>query len=226
MKVVYGTLTHGAPRIEWVTGAMLLWDYERDKGEGCLISARHFSVGPYIYKNRNDQVRKMYEVDADATFTVDHDVYTPADTLERMVATMEETGAGVVVGDLVLGQDAPSTGFLNDPTDSRRFISTEAPPGMDVGRVETAASSCILVHRRVYDRISAHRDEPPLFGPGTWWMHWPIWDDALKQYVNLGEDFSFSRRVVAVGEKILVQYGLGLDHWKVGRMLPRPKKEE
>lgn len=226
MKVIAATLTHGAPRIEWVTGAMLLWDYERAKGDDCLISHRHFAVGPYIHKNRAEIVLKMYGHGADGVFMVDHDVFTPPDTLERMVATMEETGAGVVAGDLVLGTDAPSTGFLNDPSDGGRFVSTEAPPGLDVGRVETVATSCILIHRRVFDKISQHRDEPPLFGPGTWFMHWPIWDDQLSIYQTLGEDFSFSRRAVAVGERIVVQYGLGLDHWKVGRMLPRPKKEE
>lgn len=226
MRVLYATLTHGAPRIEWVAGAMLLWDHERAKGDDCLIVQRHFSVGPYIAKNRNEQVLKMYASDADAVFSVDHDVFTPPDTLERMAATMEETGAGVVAGDLVLGQDAPTTGFLNDPKDEGRFMAGAAPPGLDVGRVDTAATSCILIHRRVFDRISAFRDEPPLFGPGTWFMHWPIWDDRLGIYQQLGEDFSFSRRAVAVNERIVVQYGLGLDHWKVGRMLPRPKKEE
>ena len=226
MRVLYTTLTHGAPRIEWVTGAMLLWDYEAAKGADCLIGQRHFSVGPYIHKNRAEAVLKMYAHNLDGVFSVDHDVFTPPNTLERMVATMEETGAGVVAADLVLGSDAPSTGFLNDPKDETRFMSTVAPPGLNVGRVDTAATSAILINRRVFDKISQHRDEPPLFGPGTWFMHWPIWDEKVGIYQSLGEDFSFSRRAVAVGESIVVQYDLGLDHWKVRRMLPRPKKEE
>lgn len=226
MKVVYGSLTHGAPRVEWITGAMLMWDHERAKGDDCLIVGRHLAVGPYIHKNRAEIALKMYALDADATFMVDHDVFTPPDTLERMVATMEETGAGVVAADLVLGTDAPTTGFLNDSRTDGLFIAAKAPAGMQVGRVDTAATSCILIHRRVYDKISAFRDEPPMFGPGCWFMHWPIFDKQAGLYVTLGEDFSFSRRVVAVGESIVVQYDLGLDHWKVGRMLPRPSKEE
>jgi hypothetical protein len=224
VKVVAGTLTHGSPRIEWVTGFMLLWDYEQSKGDQCLIAKRHFSVGPYIHKNRAELVLKMYSADVDGIFSTDHDVFTPPDTLERMVATMEETGAGVVAGDLVLGSDVPTTGFLRSKTDLD-FVAGTAPVGETVGQVDIAATSCILIHRRVFDKISAFRDEPPLFGPGCWFMHWPVWDEKLGIYQTLGEDFSFSRRAVAVGEKIVVQYGLGLDHWKVGRMLPRPKKE-
>jgi len=226
MKVTYGSLTHGSPRIEWVTGMVLLFEHEAAKGADSLLGQRHFSVGPYIHKNRADIVLKMYASGTDATFMVDHDVFTPPETLERMVVTMNETGAGVVAADLVLGQDAPSTGFLNVPGAEGKFISTVAPEGSNVGRVETVASSCILVHRRVYDRISKRESMPPYFGPGTWWMHWPVWDPVANLWVTLGEDFSFSRRAVAVGEEMVVQYDLGLDHWKVGRMLPRPKLKE
>lgn len=228
MNILYSSLTHGAPRIEWVVGAWLLWDYEQTKPAGVKyeLHKRHIAVGPYIAKNRNECVVKMRRSGCDALFMVDHDVYTPPQTLEKLVETLQETGVDAVAGDLVLGNDCPRTGFGFVEGDERKFQVLEPPTGENVGIVGVAATSCILIRASVFDLIDRKQNAPPFFGPGTWFMHWPVWDEENQIWQQLGEDFSFSRRVAEVGARIAVRYDLGLDHWKVGRMQPRPQSKE
>lgn len=234
MRVYVGTPTHGAPRIEYVTGFILMRDYEMTKpaGEGHWV-ASNFESGPYIGSNRNKLVIKMYERECEALFMVDHDVYCPPETLSRLVEAMEGTGLGIIAGDLILGNDARTTGFFNDDGAPCRY-ELAGRPEVDgqpakLGIVNAVATSCILIHRRVFDAISAHRDDPPWFGPGTWFMHWPVRAkrgdteqlvDGRPYWTETGEDFSFSRRAREVGEgKMGLYYDLGLAHHKVGRMV-------
>lgn len=240
MKVYVGTPTHGAPRIEYIAGFILMREYEMTKPNGgCHWIASNFECGPYIGGNRNKLVHKMYDRDCEALFMVDHDVYCPPETLSRMVEIMEQSGLGIVAGDLILGNDAKTTGFFDGEEDGEpcRYSLAERPirngEQSKVALVNAVATSCILIHRRVFDAISAHRDDPPWFGPGTWFMHWPVKAtregkpidakaaNGLGHYwTETGEDFSFCKRARAVGEKYMgLAYDLGLAHHKVGRMI-------
>lgn len=231
MRCYIGTPTHGTPRIEWLTGFVLMRDYEMTKppGEGHWAHS-NFQVGPYIPKNRNLLVEKMYERECEALFMFDHDVYAPPETLSLMVEAMEQTGAGVIAGDLILGNDARTTGFWDGEDEGKDGLFNVAErPEVDgvpqaLGEVGCVATSTILIHRRVFDKISTHVSakptewSAPFFGPGTWFMHWPIWDSAKNIWRDVGEDFSFSKRARRVGERMVMHYGLGLQHHKVGRM--------
>jgi hypothetical protein len=230
MKVYFGTPTHGAPRIEFVAGFILMRDYEMTKppGEGHLV-ASNFEQGPYIASNRNKLVMKMYERECDALMMVDHDVHCPPETMSKMVEAMQETGLGIIAGDLILGNDARTTGFFDQTADDQdgpagSYALAERPlvDGVpaQIGLVNAVATSCILIHRRVFDAISAVRDEPPWFGPGTWFMHWPVKHATKPYWVDTGEDFSFCKRARAAGFPVMgLYYGLGLGHHKVGRMI-------
>jgi GT2 family glycosyltransferase len=176
---------------------------------------------------------KMYARDCDALLMIDHDVCFPHDVIERMVAAMEQTGVGVVAGNLALQLHADTTGFHADDETEGIHHAVHRAPGAPSALVDTIASSCVLVHRRVFDKISAHhgkptRTGPPWFGPGTWWMLSPVWDDKQQAWIERGEDFSFSWRAREVGEApMLLLWDLGLEHFKVARLqAPEPAVEE
>jgi hypothetical protein len=225
VKVHFGTPTTGSPRIEWCTSVMQMVDHEMNKGPADrLLDVRmQFQIGAYISKNRNAITAGMYRNDADAVLMIDHDQGFPPDTLERMVFAMESTGRGVVAGNVVLQANAPTTGFEVDDTGARHF-PVRRELGDDTKLVDTIASSCVLVHRRVFDKISAHVGDPkcsgpPWFGPGTWWMLSPVWDEERKMWIERGEDFSFSWRVREIGEApMLLMWDLGLTHHKPVRL--------
>lgn len=244
MIVYFGTPTTGSPRIEWCASVMAMANYEAARGaDGLLYPAMQFQLGAYISKNRNALTALMYEAGADALLQIDHDISFPPDTLRRMVEAMEQTGAGVVAGNVPLQLGAPTSGFNSDGD----RVHHNARRGEGLGRacdeteswVDTIASSCVLVHRRVFDKISRHAGadlhEPgdagpsgaPWFGPGTWWMLTPVWDPDREIWVERGEDFSFSWRVREVGEApMLLMWDLGLEHFKPTRLSgERPEKK-
>jgi hypothetical protein len=199
---------------------MSMFDYEVRKGEARLLHLKlMFEKGAYISKNRNELTMKMYEEDCDAILMIDHDQFFPPETLERMVEAMERTGRGIVAGNVALQQGAHTTGFKIEGENTHRSVSRVS--NEPESRVDTIASSCVLVHRRVFDKISTHVGDPkcsgpPWFGPGTWWMLTPIWDDRRKVWLERGEDFSFSWRAREVGEApMLLVWDLGIKHYKV-----------
>jgi hypothetical protein len=233
MRVYFGTPTHGAPRIEFVTGFIVMRDFEMTKpaGEGHLIHS-NFQQGPYIGSNRNKLVVGMYERDCEALMMVDHDVYCPPETMSRLVEAMEKTGLAIVAGDLILGNDAQTTGFFDEDDGSgvpKPYALAARPvSGAPIGIVNAVATSCVLIHRKVFDAISAYRDDPPWFGNGTWFMHWPVRDHRdPTRWVETGEDFSFCKRARAVGfTEMGLHYDLGLGHHKVGRMVVEKMTKE
>jgi hypothetical protein len=209
---------------------MQMIDHEMNKApDDRLLDVRmQFQIGAYISKNRNAITAGMYRNDADAVLMIDHDVGFPPDTLERMVFAMEMTEKGVVIGNVPLQHNAPSCGFRAE-TDARH-VPVYREGTEETALVDTIASSCVLVHRRVFDKISRHvagpkRSGAPWFGPGTWWMLSPVWDEEHEMWVERGEDFSFSWRVREVGEApMLVIWDLGLVHHKAQRLVnPAPE---
>jgi hypothetical protein len=203
---------------------MQMIDHEMNKApDDRLLDVRmQFQIGAYISKNRNAITAGMYRNDADAVLMIDHDVGFPPETLEQMVWAMETTEHGVVIGNVPLQQTAPSCGFKVEG--EARHVPVYREGTEDTSLVDTIASSCVLVHRRVFDKISQHvgdpkRTGPPWFGPGTWWMLSPVWDDEQELWIERGEDFSFSWRAREVGEApMLLIWDLGLVHHKALRL--------
>jgi hypothetical protein len=219
-SVVVVGLTHGSPRIEYVGSLMRLQDYERSKpAHLCHWNSLHFKTGPYISRNRNYLTRLFLErTSGDWLLMMDHDVVVPETLIEDLLAEARVSGhdPGVIIADHLLGTSCGSTAFLNDPDDPTRFCIAARP---DEGRsqlVETIASSVVMTHRRVFETIAQQ------FGRGTWWMMERI-QDKEGYWDELGEDFSFSRRVMAVGERMLAVYGLEIQHFKVGMVTAPPK---
>lgn len=204
---------------------MQMMDFEMRKSERdrLLDTNMQFQLGAYISKNRNAITMSMYRHDCDALLMIDHDQGFPPEILERMVFAMETSRRGVVIGNVPLQANAASTGFNVDSTGTRHLI-VNRNGAEESTLVDTIASSCVLVHRRVFDKISRHvgdphRTGPPWFGPGSWWMLTPIWDDEQKVWVERGEDFSFSWRCREVGEApMLLLWDLGLTHHKPLRL--------
>jgi hypothetical protein len=232
-KVYLGTPTHGQPRFEYMAGIIKMREHEMAKGpDESLLIGMKLSCGAYIARNRNAIVRAAkksaaaLEVHPErlAVMMVDHDVYGPEDTMERMVRIMNEHEADVVTGDLPLGNSAPTTGFQL-PTADRpmQFELAARPEGADVAWVECVATSCILVRMTLLDRIAAFRDDGPYYGLGTWFMHWPRRDPDTGEWAEFGEDFSFSIRATEVGARMLIAYDLDLTHHKITQIVPDEK---
>jgi hypothetical protein len=227
-KVYVGTPTHGQPRFEYMAGIIKMREHEREKPEDeCLLAGMHIACGAYISRNRNKIVRHAYAAKADAVMMIDHDVYCPEDTMERMVAIAHEHNADVVTGDLPLGNAAPTTGFrLPEADRPMQFELAARPKNADTAWVECVATSCILIRMTVFDLISEHRDDGPYFGLGTWFMHWPRRDPDDGMWAEFGEDFSFSIRATEVGARMLIAYDLDLTHHKITQIVPDKKTLE
>ena len=218
-RVVVGGLTHGAPRAEYVGSIMRLWDYETRKSpEFRHWHSYHLHVGPYISRNRNYLTRLFLAIEdrPEWLLMIDHDVVVPPTIMEDLVREAGDE-AGVVIADHVLGTSCPTTALMAHPEDQTMFFAAQ-PPGEGTHKhfVEAIASSVVMVHRRVYGAIAEK------FGRGTWWMLEHL-QDKDGYWDELGEDFSFSKRALAVGERLMAVYGLDIQHYKVGLVMGRPK---
>jgi hypothetical protein len=215
VSVLLTSLTHGAPRIEWVDGLfdLVLWEIAQ---EDCVLFQPKpvFKKGPYIDKNRNYLTDVFLSTEATHLFMVDHDVRLPASVLRAMLAAK----ADVVALDMPMVNGA-HCGYTQASPYTFRAVEMPKDPSVNGVYCDAVATSAILIEREILEEISA------AYGMGSWFNREYVFDEELGRVFDVGEDLSFCMRVQKCGGQCLLLLGADVSHYKVGRFRPDQKPE-
>jgi hypothetical protein len=167
---------------------------------------------------RNEGVRRFLATEGiDWLLWTDTDMGFTPDTVDRLLAAADPIERPVV-GALCFAQKLPEDDGLNGyrsesiPTiyqwhsdeEFKGFVNHEAYPPDELIRVAGTGSACILVHRRVFECISATQ-------PGSAWYE-PVPNPTTGGVT--GEDLSFCLRCAVAGIPVHVHTGIRTNHMK------------
>jgi hypothetical protein len=143
---------------------------------------------------RNKGVEKVLEDGYNWLFFLDDDVVVPHDTIDRLIAH----GRDIVSGIYYRRAD-PIVPVMMVEADPKPVWATQFTPG-NVVAVDLVGSGCLLIHRRVLERV-----EKP-------WFEWLLDRDDIEESQKCSEDFAFSRKAKKAGFEILVDTSIKCQH--------------
>jgi GT2 family glycosyltransferase len=179
-------------------------EIEINGGTGGLVAAR------------NQAVRELLAVESlDWLFWIDSDMGFAADTVDRLLETADSMERPIV-GALCFAQKLPEADGLGGyrslavPTiydwkslpDDKGFQARLEYEADTLTRCAGTGSACILIHRSVFERMSAE--------------YGPAWYDLVPNEggENIGEDLSFCLRAATLKIPIHVHTGVKTSHYK------------
>lgn len=185
-----------------------------------LAASRHDRLGPLIRnegsgllsRQRNEVVaRFLDELSEPWLLMLDADLQVPVSVFDRICQTADAIERPVVSGlyfgawshELWITPIPVVFGALPDGT----YLPAFEYPEDTVFEIDAAATGCLLVHRRVLERIRA--DAPPEVGPA-----WAWFADGPVNGRWISEDLIFSNRIKAAGFPIHCDSGAILAHHK------------
>ena len=160
----------------------------------CVVA---FQIGSLIYTSRENLAAEAIRRGADYVFWLDSDMIFAPDTLQRMLADIEQAGDGAIITGLYFRRVAPFTPTLFETLKIENDVSTwtdfkEIPE--EKFEVEGCGFGCVLTPTECFMDILA-KDEH-LFTP----------------IAGVGEDLSFCWRARQAGWKIICDPAIELGH--------------
>jgi hypothetical protein len=197
-QVLVATLTRETVSTKWAANHrnMILPPYSQ---------VSYLSGMPFGHA-RDQAVANMLQHGFSHLMFVDDDVCIPPDSIPRLLAH----GRDIVSG-LYYRRALPLAPVMlkNDAQGNPQWITEWNPKGALI-EVDLVGAGCLLVHRRVYERL-----KPP-------WFIWEL-EESVTKWIRQGmgepvedkllsEDFSFCRRAQRMGFSILVDTGVACEH--------------
>ena len=157
-----------------------------------------FSGMPFDHA-RNEACKVVLQQGFQWLFFLDDDVITPPDAFFRLA------GRGLdIVSGLYIRRNEPILPVALLDTRPKPTFVTNFKPG-DVFEADMVGAGCLLIHRRVLERVP-----PP-------WFERTLDRDDLKEEEKASEDFVFCRKAKKLGFKIFVDSSVQCQHVGYGR---------
>lgn len=186
-----------------------------DSLAGLLMHTRPAAVaglqtGPRLAEARNQVVDAFAKSGDEWLWFVDTDMVFPPDTLDRLLATAETSGARIV-GGLCHTSEAKPVMFrlLNDDLESER-VTTWADG--QVVEVDATGTGCLLIHRGVFAAMKERFAMLPSGAENPY--PWFVDGMTSRKGDPFGEDTAFCIRARSLGERIVVDTGVRIGHIK------------
>lgn len=169
-----------------------------------LLGAIPKVSGPRIAAARNDLVEHFLSTNAEWLFMVDDDMVFDHDVLPRLLKSADKYQRPIVGG---FAYAAGRDGYFSTiwtMKDGYPVRVDDYPAGKLVEVVGTGAA-CLLVHRRVFEKILAEHEG----GPWVWFEETAVGERTI------GEDFTFCLRARKAGFPVYVDTGIEFGHEKL-----------
>lgn len=160
----------------------------------CVVA---FQIGSLIYDARNKLGKAAIDMNADYVLWLDSDMIFPADTLERMLATMQEKDLDILTG-VYYRRRSPYTPVLFDQLEivDDTCNSTEFDTIPDeIFEVGGCGFGCVLMSTDVLFNVMAK------------------YHDLFSPFARVGEDIAFCIRARECGFKIFADPSIALGHY-------------
>lgn len=158
-----------------------LCEFDRVHNLGLWRGTLYGNSGANIAKVRNELVQRFLEQpDGDWLLMVDSDMVFPPETMLRLLAAAEITGAKIVGGLCVfVGADGPFPTLYQWRPDAITGVQWDFPDDAQV-QVAATGTACLMVHRTVFETCRDHQIEQ------TRWLLDRIDDPAVSDLVARG----------------------------------------
>jgi hypothetical protein len=160
---------------------------------------------PRVPSARNYLVQEFLDSGLDWLWFVDTDMQFPADALDRLLE-VADPDARPVVGGLCFslkGREMCST-LMQKNADGVTYSLAIGWPVNEVVEVDATGAGCLLIHRRVLERMGQ-----AFPSPNRWFA------DEVHDGVDIGHDIVFCERVKSLGYPVYVHTGVGIGHLKI-----------
>ena len=169
--------------------------------------------GGLLSRQRNEVVKTFLErTDVEWLLFIDSDETITVDAFDKLTAAAHAKDRPVVAGLYFgtqpggpLGLPRPVPHLYRRADDGVSVVPVADYPADQVIEIDAAGTGCLLVHRRVLERIRELADEHE--GPDWCWFR-----DLPVGGRWLGEDLYFCRRIRALGVPIVAHTGAILAH--------------
>lgn len=203
-KVIIGWLMGGQSTPGFVASIAALTAITPQYGVELLGAIPKVS-GPRIAAARNTLVEHFLNTPADWLFMVDDDMVFDSDALVRLLETADPDERPVVGGfAYAAGRDGYFSTIWTLNEDNQPVRVDDYPSG-EVIRVVGTGAACLLVHRKVFEKIRESYGESP----------WVWFQESSFDGRTVGEDFTFCVRVQEAGFPIHVDTGVEFGHEKL-----------
>lgn len=156
-----------------------------------------FSGMPFDHA-RNTAVERTLENGFEWCFFLDDDVIPPADAIIKLVGRGED-----IISGLYYRRAEPIVPVMITENGDERVWVTNFKQG-DVLDVDMVGSGCLLIHRRVFEKVP----KP--------WFEWLLDRYDIPEKRRCSEDFAFCRKTKEHGFKIKVDTGVACRHAGLG----------
>ncbi len=157
-----------------------------------------FQIGSLVYDSRNNLAKHALSMKADFVLWLDSDMMFEPDTLERMMAKMEERDLDILSG-IYYRRRHPFSPVLFkklsiDENNFANFENYNSYPEDDIFEVEGIGFGCVLMKSDVLFDVAAQ------------------YKDWFSPFGRVGEDLSFCWRARQCGYKIFADPEIQLGH--------------
>ena len=204
-RVVVSYLHPGTVRAEFMRSMLSMARHSADRIE-TILDVR---AGPNLSRWRNEVIFQFLGYEAPWLLMVDSDMVFAPDTLDRLVDAAEAYERPIM-GALCFsegddGGDPYSTMYeLVDTADGPAFTRYAQWPEDQVVEVTATGTGCLLIHKRVFGAIVAHRHDKAA----------PWFRESVIGQRLMGEDLTFCLRARAAGIPVYVDTGVQVGHVK------------
>lgn len=187
------------------------------EGKTPVVSVLAVGSGPNISHARNMVCRQFLEQDAaDWLFTVDTDMWFPADTLDRLVAAADPAERPVL-GALCFSQNTddpsgdpyPTMYELTERDGDLAFIRYRRWPEDTVMRVSGTGAAALLIHRSALEAVEKRTADAAA----------PWFRESQTRTAVIGEDLTFCLRCAAAHVPVHVHTGVRAGHMKTTMLI-------
>ena len=187
------------------------------EGETAVDAAIAVGSGPNISTARNMVTRSFLEErTADWLFTVDTDMWFPADTVDRLIAAADPVERPVV-GALCFSQNTDDGGGepystmyeLAERDGELCFVRYKKWPEDACVQVAATGAACLLVHRTALETVAKTAGDKAA----------PWFRESVAGSALMGEDLTFCLRLAAAGIPVHVHTGVKAGHMKTTMLI-------
>ena len=170
------------------------------EGSGVISRLRNQVVATFLEKTTDDW---LLQIDTDQIFTIDN--------FKKLIAAADKDDRPIVSGivhaawdtDNVYPEPVPCVFKIGEDTG---LYAMHEYPEDSIVEIDAAGTGCILIHRRVFEKMREHQDKT---NEGDLWC---FYRDMPINQAWVGEDIFFSIRVKAMGFKMHAHTGVQLPH--------------
>jgi hypothetical protein len=170
------------------------------EGSGVISRLRNQVVATFLEKTTDDW---LLQIDTDQIITVEN--------FKKLVAAADKDERPIVSGIVHAAWDTqnvypePVPCVFKIGEDTGLYAMHEYPEESIV-EIDAAGTGCLLIHRRVFEKMREHQDK---VNEGDLWC---FYRDMPINQAWVGEDIFFSIRVKAMGFKMFAHTGVQLPH--------------